>query len=300
MLHKPIKHTAELLGYVSPQLATLVDGPPDAPGWIHEIKHDGYRTCLVAAGEHSRAYTRNGHDWTDNYRPIVDAAGKIDCVNAVIDGEMIVQDQAGRSDFAALRRAIEGEPHRLVFYAFDLLVLGERDLRRLPLAERRELLARLIGAHDRARPIQFSQDTTDGPGLFAAAAKLGLEGIVSKKADSPYRSGRSRAWLKSKSFDEGEFVVVGAEHEPGSPAFALLARETGDSLEYAGSAFITLGAHDRDRFWTEVERLGQPEPAIPMKGRKGRRWVRPQMRVRAQYFAGGDKLRHATIRELVS
>jgi ATP-dependent DNA ligase len=161
------------------------------------------------------------------------------------------------------------------------------------------MLEELIGQHDPAWPIQFSQDVSDGPALLAAAAKHGLEGIVSKKARSPYRSGRTLNWLKTKVFAEGEFVVIGAEHEPGSPAFALLAREAGDRLEYAGSAFLTLDAEDRDRFWTDVERYARPKPAIPMEKKRGRRWVEPRMRVKAQFLAGGDKLRHATIRELI-
>ena len=138
------------------------------------------------------------------------------------------------------------------------------------------------------------------PALLAAAAKLGLEGIVSKKASSPYRSGRSLNWLKAKVFDEGEFVVVGAEHEPGSLAFALLARDAGDHLEYAGSAFITLGADERDKFWTEVALLTRAKPPLPLPQKRGRHWVEPRMRVRAQYLKGGDKLRHATIREIVA
>jgi bifunctional non-homologous end joining protein LigD len=297
MLHQPV---GSLVGFIPPQLATLVDEPPSGAGWIHEIKHDGYRTCLVVDGEESRAYTRNGHDWTAQYRPVVEASREIECQNAVIDGEMIVQDAAGRSDFAALRSAITAEPHRLVLYAFDLLVLDGDDLRKLPLLERREMLEELVGEHDPAWPIQFNQDVGDGAALLAAVGGMGLEGIVSKKADSPYRSGRSLAWLKTKVFAEDEFVVIGAEHEPGSPAFALLAREMGDHLEYAGSAFLTLGGDDRDRFWADVERLGRSKPIIPMERKRSRRWVEPRMRVKAQYLAGGDKLRHATIRELIA
>ena len=298
MLQKPVG--SPLVGFIAPQLATLVDKPPDASGWIHEIKHDGYRTCLVLDGDRSRAFTRNGHDWTAEYRPVVEATREIDCRNAVIDGELIVQDETGRSNFDALRRAIEGEPHRLVFYAFDLLVNDGTDLRKRPLIERRERLQHLIGEHDPAWPIPFSQDVSDGPKLLAAAGELGLEGIVSKKADSRYRSGRTTTWLKAKVFAEDEFVVIGAEHEPGKPAFALLARDEGDRLEYAGSAFVTLGADDRDRFWTSVDRYARPKPAIPMEKKRGRRWVEPRMRVRAQYLAGGDMLRHATIRELIA
>jgi bifunctional non-homologous end joining protein LigD len=299
MFHMAIKRPSQLLGYIPPQLATLVDAPPENVGWIHEIKYDGYRTCLVVNGADSRAYTRNGHDWTKQYRAVIEAAGTLNCLNAVIDGEMIVQDETGRSDFHALRAAIDGEPHRLIFYAFDLLVIEGEDLRPIPLVERRDFLEALIGEHDPSWPIQYSGDVSDGPRLLAAAERMGLEGIVSKKANSRYRSGRTTSWLKTKCFAEDEFVVIGAEHEPGSPAFALLARDTGGNLEYAGSAFLTLGSDDRDRFWTAMTLLTRAKPALSMPQKRGRRWVEPKLRVRAQYLKGGDKLRHATIRELI-
>jgi ATP-dependent DNA ligase len=100
-------------------------------------------------------------------------------------------------------------------------------------------------------------------------------------------------------FAEDEFVVIGAEHEAGKPAFALLAHDAGDHLVYAGSAFVTLGGEDRDRFWTAVEQLGRRNPAIPMEKKRGRRWIEPKLRVKAQFLKGSDKLRHATLRELV-
>lgn len=300
MLHKPISRASQLVGFIPPQLLTLAAEVPDGPDWIHEIKYDGYRTCLVVDGADNRAYTRNGYDWTDRYRPIVEAAGTLNCETAVIDGEMIVQDETGRSDFNAFRAAIDGEPHRLIFYAFDLLVIDGEDLRRLALIERREFLEALIGDQDPSWPIQFSADVSDGEGLFAAAERMGLEGITSKKATSRYRRGRSTDWLKIKCFAEDEFVVIGAEHEPGSPAFALLARDTGDHLEYAGSAFLTLGSDDRERFWTEMALLTRAKPVLSMPQKRGRHWVEPRLRVRAQYLKGGDKLRHATVRELVA
>src|SRR5688500_13797587 len=115
-----------LLGFVRPLLPALVEAPPAGAGWLHEIKHDGYRTLLVVEGGKARAFTKNGHNWTDKYRRVVDAAAKLPCATAIVDGEMVVQDDRGIADFSALRHAIFSEPHRLVFYAFDILHLDGR------------------------------------------------------------------------------------------------------------------------------------------------------------------------------
>jgi ATP-dependent DNA ligase len=181
MLPKSMATASKLLGFIPPQLATLVDEPPTGSGWIHEVKHDGYRTCLVVNGDDSRAYTRNGYDWTKRYRPIVAAAQRLPCRNAVLDGEMIVQDETGLSDFAALRRAIEREQYRLVFYVFDLLALDDADMRRRALTTRRACLEELIGGHDAAWAIQFSSDFRDGRALSKRPGEWALKASSQKK-----------------------------------------------------------------------------------------------------------------------
>lgn len=125
----------------------LVDAPPMGDGWLHEIKYDGYRTQLVIEAGRVRAYTRNGHDWTEKYRTIISAAQDLPCASAIIDGEVVVQDERGVSDFAALRSATFSAPHRLVFFAFDLLHLNGHDLRNMVLEDRRELLTGLVEGH---------------------------------------------------------------------------------------------------------------------------------------------------------
>jgi ATP dependent DNA ligase domain len=116
------------LGFIEPQLPTLVDQPPFGDDWIHEIKHDGYRTLFVIDNGLTRAYTRNGFDWTDRYPAITKAAAKLDCRSAIIDGEVIVQDEHGVSDFEALKSAIRWQPQRLILCAFDLFHLNGKDL----------------------------------------------------------------------------------------------------------------------------------------------------------------------------
>ena len=124
------------LGFVRPQLPTLTDSPPTEAGWIHEIKHDGYRTMVVVQNGAARAFTRNGHDWTDRYTRVTSCAAGLNCRSAILDGEIIVQGQNGVSDFHALRHAMARQQHRLVFYAFDLLHLDGKDLRSAPLLDK--------------------------------------------------------------------------------------------------------------------------------------------------------------------
>jgi ATP-dependent DNA ligase len=129
--------------------------------------------------------------------------------------------------------------------------------------------------------------------MFEAADRMGLEGIVSKKAASRYRSGRSLEWLKTKCFAEGEFVVIGTERGVG-PSSALLAAEADDGLHYVGGAMITLPERQRERFWQMMETRAISIPAISTT-KKGAQWVRPELRVRVRYLKGSDKLRHATV-----
>src|SRR5262249_39171835 len=152
---------------------------------------------LVVERGSASAYTRNGHDWSDRYPGIIAAARKLQCRNAILDGEVIVQDARGVSDFEALQTALRSKTERLIFYAFDLLHLDGKELRDTPLVERRTKLAELVRRTPDS-PIQFSEEFVgDAAAFFRACAAHELEGIVSKLATSRYRSGRSKTWLKS-------------------------------------------------------------------------------------------------------
>jgi ATP-dependent DNA ligase len=205
---------APRLGFIPPQLPSLTDQPPQGGNWIHEVKHDGYRTMLVIERGTARAYTRNSHDWSDRYPGIIASARKLPCRSAILDGEIIVQDGRGVSDFEALQSALRSKAAHLIFYTFDLLHLDGKDLREKPLIERRTKLKRLI-EQDPDSPIQFSEEFVgDATAFFHACAADELEGIVSKLATSRYRSGRSKAWLKTKCFTEGEFLLLGIDRDP--------------------------------------------------------------------------------------
>ncbi|CAN7686874.1 ATP-dependent DNA ligase [Mesorhizobium amorphae] len=231
------------LKFVPPLMPTLVEKPPEGDGWTHEIKFDGYRSQIVRDAEGVRLFTRRGLDWTSKYRDLAKAAGDLEVESAIIDGEVIVTNEAGLSDFKALRKAITSRQHDLYFVAFDLLHLNGHDLRDMPLEDRREILQAMIPATGR---IQFSQALPgDAKAIFALVDQAGLEGIVSKRKDSKYRSGNSTAWLKTKAYRIDEYELLGVEREAGKPAFALLA-ECG-TRRYVGSAFITLNREMRKR-----------------------------------------------------
>jgi bifunctional non-homologous end joining protein LigD len=173
------------LRFIEPQLASPVDQPPEGKHWIHEIKHDGYRSQVVIERGQGRVFSRNGHDWSDRYPVIVRAAAILRCQSAILDGEAIVQNGDGASDFEALSSAMRRQPHSIILYAFDLLHLDGKDLRQQALTERRAMLKQLVGVDEQSR-IQFSDEFDgDGAALFKACADRALEGIVSKHALSP-------------------------------------------------------------------------------------------------------------------
>jgi DNA ligase D-like protein (predicted ligase) len=287
-------------GFIPPMLPTLAQEPPAGDNWLHELKHDGFRTQLVLTGSNRRAFTRNGLDWSERYGFVLEDAARLGCSSAVIDGEMIVQDDQGRSDFDSLPEAIRDSPERLIFYAFDLLSLDGEDRRRETVLDRRSRLRELVGQHDPSFRIQFSEHLVGaGPAFFQQACSMELEGIVSKKVTSRYCSGRSKAWLKTKAFIQDEFVVVGVDRNEGGPALALLARDQPDGLLYTGSAFITLETQQRDLFWRAMERLATTKPALAIASTKAT-WVRPELRVRAKHLRCSGKLRHASLTDTIS
>jgi DNA ligase D-like protein (predicted ligase) len=287
-------------------LPSLASGPPASDHWIHEIKHDGYRTLILVDDGKVRAFTRNRNDWTARYPAIVAAAEKLRCQSAIIDGEVIVQDERGRSEFGAVEEAIRWHPRRLIFFAFDLPFLNGEDLRDTPLEERRDFLRAIIGqsfeGRDRVRArIQYSDHVVGGgPAFFAEAEKMGLEGIVSKRRDSRYKSGRTDRWRKIKCWTKSELVVLGTAVDKQSGArIALLAEDASDGLRFAGGAFITLPGRTRERFGERLARLAADRPALPTLRRRTAQWVRPGLVVSVRHLRGNGTLRHATVNSLV-
>jgi bifunctional non-homologous end joining protein LigD len=180
-----------------PCIPTQADTPPSGPGWLHEIKHDGFRLIACGDGAGVRLITRNGHDWTGRYPTVANAVGRLNCRSCVIDGEVVILDDVGRAVFDRLQHGSRVKPEAILF-AFDLIELNGEDLRRESLLTRKStLLSLLKGA---PHGIVYNEHIEgDGAMIFRHACRLGCEGIVSKRADSTYRSGRSRDWIKTKA-----------------------------------------------------------------------------------------------------
>ncbi|HEX8669600.1 MAG TPA: non-homologous end-joining DNA ligase [Allosphingosinicella sp.] len=185
---------------------------PAGDAWLHELKYDGCRTQILVEDGRARAFDRSGEDCSNRYAPLLDAAAALGASCAILDGEVIVQDAQGRSDFAALEVAVSRHPERLVFMAFDLLHVDGRDLLAAPVEERRARLQALIGDNDPGFAIQFSAHVEGGGAEFLAAVeRMGLAGIVSKKRGSRYRSGLSPDWLQVQTLARRERL------EPSAP-----------------------------------------------------------------------------------
>ena len=187
-------------GFIEPCLPTLGHTVPSGPQWAYEIKHDGYRFICRREGNGVRVFSRRGHDWTDRVPRIVDIFARLPASSVTLDGEGVACDTQGVTNFELLRAALGRPAKREVFlYAFDLLELDGRDLRREPWSDRRRKLARLLRGAGHGVQLSDHVEGTDGDAMFRHACAMGLEGIVAKRRDKPYRSGRSPDWIKVKN-----------------------------------------------------------------------------------------------------
>ena len=195
-MSKRAKVNSGRLEFIPPQIPTRVEQPPDDEGWVHEVNLDGYRTQIIVDKGGVRLYSKNGRDWTTKYWPIA-LEVELPCRAAIIDGEVIVPGEQGAPDCPALEAAIWNEPSRLVFVAFDILHLDGRNLAFLPLLQRKQALWQLV--EPGLGKIKYSEHFEgSAPAIIRAIDKMGLEGIISKRADSRYSSGPSNTWLKAK------------------------------------------------------------------------------------------------------
>lgn len=288
---------------VDPCLATLVDVPPKSPGWGFEVKWDGYRAALHIEQGRIRILTRGGHDWTSRFPSIAADAPQLGAQTAIIDGEAVVLDDRGRSDFGLLQRALGRRPGvhgpgEILLFAFDLLYLDGRDLRRLPYAVRRQQLEQLLAGRDGA--IRLSEEVdADGAEFFRAACDLGLEGIIAKRRDTPYRIGRRPEWLKIKCVRRDTFVIVGFEPStvPGAIGRLLLATNEGKGLVYVGGVGTGWSVDLSRELRKLLETLVTVTPAVKLS-RKGAVFTEPVLVADVEYRAWTQdgKLRHPSFK----
>ncbi|MBV6469562.1 MAG: Multifunctional non-homologous end joining protein LigD [Nitrospirae bacterium] len=272
---------------MAPQLATLVDRVPEGDAWIHELKYDGYRIlCRIRDGK-ATLWTRNGIEWTAKLRPMAETLAALPVESAWLDGEVVALLPDGRVSFQALQNAFEsGGAANLAYYLFDLLYLDGYDLRPAALVERKRCLAALLEGEDGAGLIRYS-DHIPGRGdkVFAEACRLGLEGVMAKRADAPYLEGRSHAWVKVKCQQRQEFVIGGFTEPSGMRAGfgALLLGWYDDrgQLRYAGrtgTGFSARSLQELHRRLRAIQRRSSPFKAVPATADRAKiHWVEPSL-----------------------
>lgn len=244
-------------GFIPPELPLLVDKAPEGSEWIHEMKFDGYRLQVHIKKSSLHLITRNGHDWKKKFPTIAEELKSLEVTEAIIDGELVSLDEKGRSDFQDLQNKLKGDDEEsLVFYAFDLLYLNGRDLRKLPLNERKTLLRTVMRGKEPL--LRYSQDVeSSGEKFFKVSCEHELEGIVSKDVNSSYRSGRNSSWVKIKCQNRQEFVIGGWTDPKGGRTglgALLLGYWEGNEFFYAGK----VGTGFSDKKLRELKKILEP------------------------------------------
>ena len=291
---------------IEPCLALLSKTVPKGDDWAFEIKWDGYRLALHVEPTRVRILTRGGHDWTSRFSGIEQAAKDLGATTMILDGEAVVLDEQGRSDFGALQSALGGRGGKrnaeaAIFYVFDILYLDGHDVTGMDQSERRMLLESVL--IDRDGTIRLSEEIeADGEQLLKSACEHGLEGIIAKHRHRSYRSGRQGDWLKIKCVQSESFAVIGYEPSttmPGAIASLLLAARKGDGLVYVGS----VGTGWKDSVARSLKQQLDKMPAKNPPGRiKGKNivYARPDLVAEIEFRAwtGDGKLRHASFKGL--
>jgi bifunctional non-homologous end joining protein LigD len=274
--------SAEMPGFIKPQLATLKAKAPSGDQWLHEIKFDGYRVQVHLDKGRKRIFTRNGLDWTKRFSVI---AGALDIRGqAILDGEVVVIHE-GRTNFSEFQAELAaGRQDGLVYYAFDLL-WRDRDLRKLPQVERKRMLSDLLGENDIGHPVIYSEHLTgDGQEMFEHATKLNFEGIVSKNAQAPYRSDRNEGWLKVKTVQQGKFPVIGFVKDPSGVAALYLGKREGKDLVYMGKVGTGWSRTASSQIRKQLDTVVSPKSKLtkPIKKPKAT-WVEPTFFADVEY-----------------
>jgi bifunctional non-homologous end joining protein LigD len=295
--------------FIPPQLATLAKEPPRGDEWLHELKFDGYRMlCHLNRGQ-VRFWSRNHIDWTPRFPNLAKAIKALPAQGVILDGEVVAMDAAGRTSFQRLQQSIgKSGDSGFVVQLFDLLYLNGFNLTGVPLIERKLLLAKLLESTTTRSSLRYS-DHIEGQGavFFKQACELGIEGIVSKLANSPYESTRSRNWLKVKCIKRQEFVIAGyTPSEKGLPGFGALVLGVYDKgkLIYAGRVGTGFSFQQRLDLRKKLDRHVQASFAFAQKpkdpGLRHAVWTKPQLVAEVAFTEWTDEgsIRHPSFQGL--
>ncbi|HEY7301038.1 MAG TPA: DNA ligase D [Xanthobacteraceae bacterium] len=277
---------AILPAFLEPSLPQVTGRAPSGPQWVHEIKYDGYRMQARIEGSRVRLLTRKGLDWTDRFSSVVDALKELGLASALLDGEIVVEDSDGLPSFTLLQQDLKSSRRdRFRYFLFDILYCDGFDLTRARLRDRKDLLHLIVARVPAASPIRFSEHLAeDGPTMFEHACRLGLEGIISKRIDLPYRAGRGDHWLKTKSVLRQEFVILGyvpSTAAGGMLGALLLGYYDGGILFYAGRVGTGYSGDQARSMRAELDRIAAAKPrlgnTLPAGAEKGVRWAAPRL-----------------------
>ncbi|HXK60335.1 MAG TPA: DNA ligase D [Acidobacteriota bacterium] len=300
----------DLPDFIQPQLATLVEQVPKSGKWFFEIKLDGYRELCRIDNREVRFISRTGKNWTDKFASLIGQVRQLPVETALLDGEVVVLKPDGTTSFQALQNALSGDHQaRLTYYVFDVLYLDGFDLRNVPLADRKMVLERLLEHLPPGSAVRIL-DHFEGSGdvFFREACRHALEGIVCKRADRPYLSGRGRDWLKVKCLKKQEFVVVGftdpAGGRKGLGALLLAVNDEDQGLVFAGKVGTGFTERSLRDLRKRLDSLEVDKPAVsnPPKGAalKGVHWVQPKLVAEVAFseWTEDGQLRHPSFQGL--